>query len=132
MTKMFLGKSEQEKISDRTKAREAFFLEFARTIRDTIPDVPLMVTGGFRTRRGIENAISRGDCDMAGLARPAVMNPALPREIILNPKISDDDAKFPIHKIQQSPWLEWLGLRSVGAGAASVSLILTTKDVPPS
>lgn len=116
---MFLGKKDQEKISDRTRAREAFFLEFARTIRGTIPDVPLMVTGGFRTRLGIENAISWGDCDMAGLARPAVMNPALPSDVIFNENVSDEDAKFPIHKVEPSPWLDWLGLRSVGAGAAS-------------
>jgi hypothetical protein len=80
-----------------------------------------MVTGGFRTRLGIENAISRGDCDMAGLARPAVMNPALPSDVIFNENVSDEDAKFPIHKVEPSPWLDWLGLRSVGAGAASVS-----------
>ncbi|KAK8069733.1 hypothetical protein PG994_006349 [Apiospora phragmitis] len=42
-----------QKKSERTKAREAFFLEFASAVRSEIGgDVPLMVTGGFRSRGG--------------------------------------------------------------------------------
>ena len=35
-----------------TRAREAYFLEYARTVRDLAGDVPMAVTGGFRSRTG--------------------------------------------------------------------------------
>ncbi|KUI71364.1 NADH oxidase [Cytospora mali] len=43
-----------------TIAREAFFIEFAEATRARFPHVPLMVTGGFRSRRGMEAAIAAG------------------------------------------------------------------------
>ena len=33
-----------------TRAREAYFLEYARTVRGLVGDIPLAVTGGFRSR----------------------------------------------------------------------------------
>ena len=58
--------------ADSTKAREAYFLEYARTVRNLIGDVPLAVTGGFRSRAAMEEAISTGECDVIGLGRPTV------------------------------------------------------------
>lgn len=40
-----------------TRKREAYFLDYAQTIRE-VCDCPLMVTGGFRTRTFIEEAIA--------------------------------------------------------------------------
>lgn len=118
------------KVSNRTKAREAFFLDFAREIRQALPDVPLMVTGGFRTRRGIENAISRGDCSLAGLGRPAVLHPNLPKNLVLNPDVEDEDARFSVHRVESSPVLDWLGLQTVGTGAQSVRYALRMQTPP--
>jgi 2,4-dienoyl-CoA reductase-like NADH-dependent reductase (Old Yellow Enzyme family) len=53
-----------------TRAREAYFLEYARTVRELAGDVPLAVTGGFRTRAGMQSAIESGECDVVGIARP--------------------------------------------------------------
>jgi 2,4-dienoyl-CoA reductase-like NADH-dependent reductase (Old Yellow Enzyme family) len=53
-----------------TRAREAYFLEYARTVRDLIGDIPLAVTGGFRTRAAMHDAVSNGECDVIGLGRP--------------------------------------------------------------
>lgn len=61
--------------ADSTKAREAYFLEYARTVRAIIGDVPLAVTGGFRSRVAMEEAISTGECDVIGLGRPTVTSP---------------------------------------------------------
>ena len=36
--------------SDSTRAREAYFLEYARTVRSLAGDVPVAVTGGLRSR----------------------------------------------------------------------------------
>ena len=50
-----------------TVAREAFFLDFAKAIREKFRSVPLMVTGGFRTRQGMEAALREDACDIIGL-----------------------------------------------------------------
>ena len=55
-----------------TRAREAYFLDYARSVRDAAGDVPLAVTGGFRTRAGMQDALTAGDCDVVGIARPTV------------------------------------------------------------
>lgn len=70
-----------------TRDREAYFLEFAERARRTHP-VPLMVTGGFRTRQGMIDALASGALDMIGLARPLAMEPELPNRVLsgLDPK----------------------------------------------
>ena len=40
-----------------------------------------MVTGSFRTREGIEEAVASGDTDLVGLARPLVLVPDLPHQL---------------------------------------------------
>ncbi|KAJ2967109.1 hypothetical protein NQ176_g9828 [Zarea fungicola] len=52
-----------------TLAREAFFLDFALAIRSHFPGVPLILTGGFRTRAGMEAALREGACDIVGIGR---------------------------------------------------------------
>ncbi|SDS09552.1 2,4-dienoyl-CoA reductase [Nocardioides scoriae] len=56
-----------------TRAREAYFLDYARSVRREAGDVPIAVTGGFRTPAAMEDAVSSGDCDVVGLARPTVL-----------------------------------------------------------
>ncbi|KAI8313341.1 NADH-dependent flavin oxidoreductase nadA [Colletotrichum sp. SAR11_240] len=108
-----------EKKSERTKAREAFFLEFAKAIRNDFPDVPLMVTGGFRTRQGMDAALSSKACDIIGVGRPAVLNPLLPKNTILAADVKDEDAKLYARKIE-APWIATkLGIKAIGAGAES-------------
>ena len=107
--------------SERTKAREAFFLEFAKIIRTKFPQLPLMVTGGFRTRQGMEAALASNDCDMIGIGRPAVLNPSLPANLILNPEVADADARLFDKKVEPHWIFEKLGMKSiVGAGAEIV------------
>lgn len=114
------GKAFAEK-SDRTKAREAFFLEFAKAIRHKFLDLPLMVTGGFRTRQGMEAAVAEGGCDFVGIGRPAVLNPSLPNNIVFNKEVKDEDASLYVKKVQV-PWIAKVIAPGVGAGAESVSL----------
>jgi len=63
-----------------TKAREAYFLEYAAAIRQ-VARMPLMVTGGFRSRAAIEAALER-DCDVVGLGRPLCWQPDFPRRLL--------------------------------------------------
>ena len=65
-------RSEERKES--TIAREAYFLEYANNIRKAV-SLPLMVTGGFRTRDGIERALQSNICQMVGVGRPLCADP---------------------------------------------------------
>jgi 2,4-dienoyl-CoA reductase-like NADH-dependent reductase (Old Yellow Enzyme family) len=58
------------KAADSTRAREAYFLEYARTVRSLAGAVPLAVTGGFRSRTAMNEAVHSGECDVIGLGRP--------------------------------------------------------------
>jgi 2,4-dienoyl-CoA reductase-like NADH-dependent reductase (Old Yellow Enzyme family) len=54
-----------------------YFLEFAGRAREKTK-IPLMVTGGFKTRAQAESAIAEGKADLIGLARALVVDPELP------------------------------------------------------
>jgi len=64
-----------------TVAREAYFLEFAEKIRSEI-DVPLTVTGGFRSYEGMRAALESGALDMIGLARLLAIDPEAPAALL--------------------------------------------------
>ncbi|KAK8116057.1 hypothetical protein PG984_012559 [Apiospora sp. TS-2023a] len=115
-------KQQPQKKSERTQAREAFFLEFASAVRGEIGgEVPLMVTGGFRSRAGMEAALAGGGCDLIGIGRPATVNPAFPKEVLLNLEVKDEDASLFIEKIQPGWFLRMTGVHALGAAADSVS-----------
>ncbi|KAJ3283568.1 hypothetical protein HK104_010329, partial [Borealophlyctis nickersoniae] len=69
-----------------TVVREAFFLEFAARAR-THTTLPLIVTGGFRSRTAMAAAITSNGCDFIGLGRPLIMEPDLPRRILTDPAV---------------------------------------------
>jgi 2,4-dienoyl-CoA reductase-like NADH-dependent reductase (Old Yellow Enzyme family) len=64
-----------------TRAREGYFLGFARSLRARTA-IPLMLTGGFRTREGMVAALEEGACDLIGLARPLCAAPDAPGRLI--------------------------------------------------
>lgn len=66
--------------TERTRAREAYFLDFAREVRDLVR-VPIMLTGGFRTRPAMEEARDDG-VDVVGMARALIAEPELPRALL--------------------------------------------------
>ena len=61
--------------------REAFFLEYAKKARTEV-DIPMMVTGGFRARSIMEDALSSGALDVVGMARPFTNNPNVARDLL--------------------------------------------------
>ncbi|POR37589.1 NADH oxidase [Tolypocladium paradoxum] len=100
-----------------TLAREAFFLDFAKAIREKFTHVPLVVTGGFRTRQGMEAAVREGACDMVGIGRPAVLNASLPKNTVFNAAVDDGDAKVYARSVAV-PWIaKKLGMRAIAGGA---------------
>lgn len=73
------SKSEPRRPS--TIAREAYFLEYARDIRAVFGGA-LMVTGGFRTRAGMNAALAAGACDLVGLGRPMCSDPDVAGKLV--------------------------------------------------
>lgn len=57
-----------------TAAREAYFVDFAAAMHETLK-IPLMVTGGFRTLSAMEQALRAGAADIIGLGRPLCYEP---------------------------------------------------------
>jgi 2,4-dienoyl-CoA reductase-like NADH-dependent reductase (Old Yellow Enzyme family) len=70
-----------EKRKESTIAREAYFLEYAKDIRSAV-SLPLMVTGGFRTRDGIEEALRSNVCQIVGIGRPLCADPYCIKKLI--------------------------------------------------
>jgi hypothetical protein len=113
--------------SARTAAREAFFLEFAHTVRERHPELVLMLTGGFRTRAGAEAAINDGACDLVGIARPAAVDPKFPL-LLLDEQVPDEKAVLMLEKAPVPWYANWLPRNLIGAGAESVSSSNTEID----
>ncbi|MDT0618922.1 NADH:flavin oxidoreductase/NADH oxidase family protein [Salinisphaera sp. P385] len=57
-----------------TREREAYFMEYAKKVRE-VATMPIMVTGGFRSRQVMEAALASGDADVLGIGRPLVTDP---------------------------------------------------------
>ena len=70
----------EEKVRASTRNREAYFATYALDLRE-VSRVPLMVTGGFRTRAGMDEALEDDACDVIGLGRPLCFAPEAPREL---------------------------------------------------
>ena len=58
-------------VKESTLQREAYFLEYAEQARRLL-DIPLVVTGGFRSAPAMNDALASGATDMIGLARPRI------------------------------------------------------------
>ena len=62
-------------------AREAYFLDYARQLR-TATAVPLLLTGGLRTRATMLEILGEGAVDVIGLGRPLAVAPDLPAGLL--------------------------------------------------
>ncbi|CAJ0548424.1 Ff.00g020370.m01.CDS01 [Fusarium sp. VM40] len=112
-----IGIVDPEKVKakkESTIAREAFFLDFATVIRDKFPGLPLLVTGGFRTRKTMDSALASGALDLVGIARPAVLSPSAPTNTLLDE--GNGNARVAVASIK-IPWLlNKIGNYVIGAG----------------
>lgn len=69
-------------LKDSTRKREAYFLDYAERVRAELPDLPLMLTGGFRTADAMNNAVTSGAIDVVGLGRPLTVEPDVPGQLL--------------------------------------------------
>ena len=72
---------EQQHIAQSTLMREAYFVDFALAMQDAV-SIPLMVTGGFRTRSAMEQAFERGAADLIGIGRPLCVDTDAPARLL--------------------------------------------------
>ena len=99
-----LEEEEQQNVAQSTLMREAYFVDFALAMKKTV-SIPLMVTGGFRRRAAMEQAITAGGADLIGLGRPVCVVTDAPAKLLEGaselPRFEAQLAMFP-------PWLTFL------------------------
>ncbi|HWV59214.1 MAG TPA: NADH:flavin oxidoreductase/NADH oxidase family protein [Sphingopyxis sp.] len=76
-----MEESAAQNVAPSTLAREAYFVDFALAMQARL-SVPLMVTGGFRTRAAMEQALERGAADVIGLGRPMCLMTDAPKQLL--------------------------------------------------
>ena len=95
---------EEQGVAETTVAREAYFVDFARAMREHVR-IPLLVTGGFRSRSAMEQAVRSGAADMVGIGRPLCHQTDAPKRLLsgmqMLPAMERQLALFP-------PKLAWL------------------------
>ena len=88
-----------------TAAREAYFVDFAKTMRASLT-MPLMVTGGFRSRHAMNMALETGSADVIGLGRPLCVDTAGPAKLLAG---ADELDRWESKLKLLPPWLSFLG-----------------------
>lgn len=84
-----IGHSKAQPKRDSTRQREAYFLQYAEQVRGRVR-TPLVVTGGFRSAAGMQDALDSGACDLIGVARPMAIDPDLPNHVLADPNYRID------------------------------------------
>lgn len=67
----FFLRDEEKVKKESTKRREAYFLDFAKKVKE-ISQVPLMITGGFRSFDFCNEVLTASECDLIGMGRPFI------------------------------------------------------------
>jgi 2,4-dienoyl-CoA reductase-like NADH-dependent reductase (Old Yellow Enzyme family) len=94
----------EPEVAASTAAREAYFVDFAKAMKAEIR-MPLMVTGGFRSRAAMEHALSSGAADVIGLGRPLCGDPAGPAKLLMG---RDSLDRYEDRLALLPPWLNGL------------------------
>ncbi|WP_439106692.1 NADH:flavin oxidoreductase/NADH oxidase family protein [Congregibacter sp.] len=104
--------TEKQHVAESTLRREAYFVDFALAMQKQV-SIPLMVTGGFRSRAAMEQALNEGGASLIGLGRPLCVQTDGPARLLAGaeslPRYEDELALLP----------SWLGFLK------SISLIKT-------
>ena len=106
---------EEQHVARSTMMREAYFVDFALAMQQKV-SIPLMVTGGFRRRAAMEQAIEGGGADLVGLGRPLCVMTDAPAQLLTGleelPRYENELALLP-------SWLNFLtGIKTVRAMAS--------------
>ena len=90
-------KENKQYVRQSTKCREAYFVDFAIAIKASI-SIPIMVTGGFRKRIAMQEAIDN-EVSLIGIARPMCVMHDAPKKLLLGldelPRFEDSLSLLP-------------------------------------
>jgi 2,4-dienoyl-CoA reductase-like NADH-dependent reductase (Old Yellow Enzyme family) len=75
--------------SESTLAREAYFIQYAEQIRAAV-SLPICITGGFRSRSVMDQALADNALDVVGIARPLCVEPDAGHKLL-----ADADYRLP-------------------------------------
>ena len=92
-------------VRETTRAREAYFMAYAEKVLETAR-MPIMVTGGFRSRAAMDEAIDAG-VSMIGVGRPLCIHPDAPKRLL-----EDALDELPAYERRLRLGPGWLGPRS--------------------
>jgi 2,4-dienoyl-CoA reductase-like NADH-dependent reductase (Old Yellow Enzyme family) len=99
-----MEESVPQNVATSTLKREAYFVDFAKAMRAEVK-IPLMVTGGFRSKSAMRQALDSGAVDLIGLGRPLCYFPDGAKRLLggmeMLPRRENELALFP-------PALQWL------------------------
>lgn len=88
---VMMGK--RSKLKTSTVAREAYFQDYCEKV-SKLTTTPLMLTGGFRSRKAMDAALESGACQLIGLARSLAVWPDFPNQLL-----TDDSCRSPIRPL---------------------------------
>ncbi len=92
---------EPQPVKQSTQIREAYFVDFALAMKEKV-SVPLMVTGGFRRRDSMQQALDCGGADLIGIGRPMCVMTDAPRRLL------EGEAELPRFENALRMWPRWL------------------------
>ena len=95
---------EEQSLARSTLAREAYFVDFAKAMRDQL-SIPIMVTGGLRRREVMNHVLETGGADMIGLGRPLCVDADGPNQLLDG---ADELARYEDNLSLLPSWLMWL------------------------
>ncbi|GAB7353512.1 hypothetical protein MBLNU459_g3958t1 [Dothideomycetes sp. NU459] len=113
----FEGRAFEHK-KESTRAREAYFIEFAELIAPLLSRTQLYITGGFRTGGAMVAALASGACAGVGIARPLAQDPYFCSRILGG---EVDGAVENFVPLPQNTQASGTQLHQVAAGARAVS-----------
>jgi 2,4-dienoyl-CoA reductase-like NADH-dependent reductase (Old Yellow Enzyme family) len=99
-----IEKEEPQNVARSTLAREAYFVDFALAMQEKV-SIPLMVTGGFRKRAAMEQAIEIGGADLIGIGRPMCVDTDAPAQLLAG---TDELNRYEQALSLLPAWLSWL------------------------
>lgn len=95
---------EEQSLARSTLAREAYFVDFAKAMRQEL-SIPIMVTGGLRRREVMNHVLETGGADMIGLGRPLCVDADGPNRLLNG---EDELARYEDNLSLLPGWLMWL------------------------
>ncbi|MEH6591659.1 MAG: NADH:flavin oxidoreductase/NADH oxidase family protein [Halioglobus sp.] len=99
-----IEEEEPQNVAHSTKMREAYFVDFALAMQEKV-SIPLMVTGGFRQRAVMEEAVNSGSADLIGLGRPMCVDTDAPSQLLAG---LDELARYENQLSLFPSWLSFL------------------------